>query len=124
MLVPIDTKWETLPQFADIFIVLAVSVGTGVGIRGGVERLYTGVGAIGSGWSSAWEAEDTAHSEALSTGAGASSSQTGALGEGVAGSVEIFAAGTLDIGELDYVENWKLLLISLFTSSSADQIEH
>ena len=114
---------ETLPQFADIFIVLTVSVGAGVGISPDGEGIYQGVGTIGSGWSSAWEAEDTADSEAKSTGAGTSSSEAGALRGGEAGSVEILAAVTLGVGELYYVEDWELLVNSFFSSSSrTDQI--
>ena len=40
---------ETLPQFADISIVLTVSVGAGVRVGGGGEGADHGVGGVGAG---------------------------------------------------------------------------
>lgn len=50
-------------QFADICIVLAVSVGAGVRVRGGGVGAYCAIGRVGGGCSSAGQREDTTDSE-------------------------------------------------------------
>ena len=95
----------SLPQFADIVVVLAVIVGAGVGIRrSGVGGNY-GIGAVLTGCCSTCEREDTADSEGRGTGSRATSSETGALTRSVAGSVETSSSNTGVIWELYYLEN-------------------
>ena len=95
----------SLPQFADIVVVLAVIVGAGVGIRrSGVGGNY-GIGAVLTGCCSTCQREDTADSEGRGTGSRATSPETGALSGSVASSVEIFLAHTVGVGELYYFEN-------------------
>ena len=96
---------DSFPQFADILATLAVSVGAGVRVRGGVEGGNGGVGIVLACGSSTGEREDTADSEGRGTGSRATSSETGALTGSVASSVEIFSPHAVGVRELYYFEN-------------------
>ena len=112
-----------IPELADVTARLAERVDTGVRVTGGRVGGDGGVGGVGGGRGPAREGEDTADPEGGGTGARGRPSQGVALRGRVTGPIEVVAALTDRVGELDDVKNRESPVSSFFRSSNSDKIK-